>query len=178
MRERVEKAERWLERFDIERERAQELKRRPRKSELARIDGEEARAVRALDELEAQVRQLPVPSGAARQELAVAERVLAERRELAITAARISPPAYIKNELGERPSEPTKRKAWDWGVEEIETYRQRYGVKDPKRALGRERDRERQREALRRIREAKRALGLGPHAVRERGLGRSLGIGR
>ena len=178
MRERVEKAERRLERFDTERERAQELKRRPRKSELVRIDGEEARAVRALDELEAQVRTLPVPSGAARQELAVAARVLAERRELAITAARLSPPRYIKNELGDRPRDLRKRNAWDWGVEEIETYRQRHGVKDPNRALGRERDRERQREALRRIREAQRTLGLGPHAARERGLGRSLGIGR
>ena len=69
MRERVEKAERWLERSDVERERAQELKRCPRKHELERIDGDEARAVRALDELEAQVRQLPVPSGIARQEL-------------------------------------------------------------------------------------------------------------
>ena len=178
MRERVEKAEHWLERFDTARERAQELKRRPRKSELSRIDGEEARAVRVLDELEAQVRQLPNPSGTARQELAVAERVLAERRELAITAARISPPTYVKNELGERPRDPRKRNAWDWGLEEIETYRQRHGVKDPKRALGRERDRERQRDALRRIRETQRTLGLGPHAVRERGLGRSLGIGR
>jgi len=178
MRERVEKAERWLERFDVERERAQELKRRPRKRELGRIDGDEARAVRTLDELEAQVRQLPVPSGTARQELAVAERVLAERRELAITAARLSPPRYIKNELGDRPREPRKRDAWNWGVEEIETYRQRYGVKDPNQALGRKRDRERERETLRRIHEAQRALGRGPHASRERDLGRSLGIGR
>jgi hypothetical protein len=118
-----------------------------------------------------------VPSGTARQELAVAERVLAERRELAITAARVSPPAYIKNELGDRPCELRKRNAWDRGVEEIETYRQRYGVKDPNRALGRERDRKRQRETLRRIHEAQRALGRGPHASRERDLGRSLGIG-
>ena len=83
------------------------------------------------------MRQLPVPSGTPLQELAVADRVLAERRELAITAACISPPAYIRNDLGERPSDPTKRRAWDHGVTEIETYRQRYGVKDPNRALGR-----------------------------------------
>ncbi len=178
LRERVETAEGRVERYDYERERAVELKRRPRKSELARIDRDEAVAVRRLDELEAEARRFPVPSGTARQELAVADRVLAERRELAITAARISPPIYVKNELGDRPREPRKRDAWDWGVEEIETYRQRYGVKDPNRALGRKRDREQQREALRRIREAKRTLGLGPHAARERGLGRSLGLGR
>lgn len=124
------------------------------------------------------MRQLPVPSGTARQELAVAERVLAERRELAVTAARLSPPRYIKNELGDRPRDSPKRQAWDWGVEEIEAYRRRYGVKDPNRALGRERDPERQRETLRRIHAAQRALGRGPHAARERGLGRSLGIGR
>lgn len=71
-------------------------------------------------------------------------------RELAIAAAHIAPPPYVKWELGERSGDPTKRKAWDRGVEEIETYRQRHGVNDPNRALGRERE----RETLRRIQEA------------------------
>jgi hypothetical protein len=106
----------------------------------------------------------------------------AERRELAITAARIAPPPRIRKELGERPSEPAKRRAWDRGVAEIESYRQRHGIKDPHRALGRERqsarERERQQEALRRIREMQRVLGLGRYRSRQRKLGRSLGIGR
>ncbi|HKB50390.1 MAG TPA: hypothetical protein VKC63_03050 [Solirubrobacterales bacterium] len=178
MRERIERAERQVERYDGQRERAQELRRRFRKDELARIDRDEARSQERLAGLEAEARGLPVPSGSSRRELAVADRVLAERRELAITAARISPPAYIASELGKRPSDPTKRKAWDRGVEAIETYRQRHGIKDPHKALGRERDRERQRETLRRVHEAQRALGLGPHAAREGAQGRSLGIGR
>ncbi len=178
LRERIERAERQIERYDAQRERAQELKRRFRKDELARIDRDEARSLQQLSGLEAEARGLPVPSGSSRRELAVADRVLAERRELAVTAARISPPAYIASELGMRPSNPTMRRAWDRGVEAIETYRQRHGIKDPHKAFGRERNRERQRETLRRIHEAQRALGLGPHAAREHALGRSRGIGR
>jgi hypothetical protein len=60
--------------------------RRFRKAELARIDRDEARALKRLDGLEAEARAFPVPSGSARRELAVADRVLAERRELAIAA--------------------------------------------------------------------------------------------
>ena len=64
--------------------------------------------------------------------------VLAERRQLAITAARITPPAYITKELGERPSDPAKREAWDRGVAQIEGYRQENGITDPSQAFGSE----------------------------------------
>jgi hypothetical protein len=98
----------------------------------------------------------------ASRELAVADQVLAQRRELAIIAARISPPAYIKAELGERPSDSAKRKAWGCGVSQIERYRQAHGVTDPSRALGRDAkrgaERARQQAMRRRIREAQRAL--------------------
>ena len=67
--------------------------------------------------------------------------MLAQRRQLAITAARVSPPPYISKELRERPSDPAKRKAWDRGVEGIERYRQQHGVKDLGRAFGREAER-------------------------------------
>ncbi len=116
--------------------RAQELKRSFRKDELARIDRDEARSQERLTGLEAEARELPVPSGSARRELAVADRVLAERRKLAVTAARISPPPYITKELGERPADPNKRWHWDRGVADIEHYRQRNGVKDRSRAFG------------------------------------------
>lgn len=46
------------------------------------------------------------------------------------------PTPYIKQELGARPVDRAKQKAWDRGVEAIETYRQRYGVKDPTERLG------------------------------------------
>jgi len=53
---------------------------------------------------------------AARRERQVARQVLAERAEPAILAARLSPPSCIVAELGERPSDPVKAKAWDKGV--------------------------------------------------------------
>lgn len=123
---------------------------------------------------------MPVVGDAARRELAVADQVLAQRRELTLVAARISPPAYAKAELGERPIDPAKRKTWDRGVSQIERYRQEHGVTDPNRALGREAkrgaERARQEATWRRIREAQRALGLGQHAARARQLGRGLSI--
>lgn len=54
---------------------------------------------------EDQFAEMPNPGDAARRELAVVDRVLAERRQLAITAAGIAPPSYITNALGEGPSE-------------------------------------------------------------------------
>jgi hypothetical protein len=118
----------------------------------------------------------------ATRENAVAGQVLAERRELAVMAASIAPPAYITKELGERPSDPAKRQAWDRGVAQIERYRQEYCVRDPNKAFGRDGKREAERApqeaARRRLQEAQRALGLGQHAARARQLARGLGIGR
>lgn len=135
-----------------------------------------------IAELETELREMPVPSDTARREFAAADRVLAERRELAITAARISPPDYIRSELGVRPSDPAKQKAWDRGVAQIEGYRQRNGIKDPSRAFGRESkrgaERARQEQALRRLQRVQRDLGLGQSAHRVRALGRSMSIGR
>ena len=180
--ERIERVEGRIEGFDRQRERAQELKRPFRKDELARIDRDEGRTHQQLGELRAELRELPVPSGSARRELTVAERVLAERRELAITAARISPPPYIKAELGERPSDPTKRGAWDRGVGEIETYPQRHGVKDRSRAFGgeatRDTDRTRQEQARQQLLQTQRLLGLRQHREKTRALRRGLGLFR
>lgn len=77
-----------------------------------------------------------------------------------------SPPTYIQAELGERPRDPVKRKAWDRGVAQIEGYRQQHGVIDPNRALGREVKRgaghARQQAARRRLLEHQRVLGSRP----------------
>jgi conjugative relaxase-like TrwC/TraI family protein len=182
LRERIERAERQIERYDTQRDRAQELKRRFRKDALARIDRDEAKSQERLAGLEAEARGLPVPSGSSRRELAVADRVLAERRELAITAARLSPSTYIAKELGERPADPNKRRHWDRGVADIEQYRQRYGVKDRSRAFGpeskRSAERARQEQARRRLMETQRVLGLGQRKAKERALRRGLGLFR
>ena len=128
------------------------------------------------------MREMPGAGDAARREFAVVDQVLAERRQLAITAARLSPPTYIMKELGERPTDPAKRKAWDRGVAGIESYRQEHGIKDTSKAFGREAkqgaERARQQAATRRLQEIQRALGLGRHAARARQLGRGLSIGR
>jgi hypothetical protein len=105
---------------------------------LNRIVAAETARMRVQRQGQPKASELTVPSGSARRELAVADRVLAERRELAITAARIAPAAYITKELGERPSDPAKRQAWDRGVAQIERYRQEHGVRDPNKAFGRE----------------------------------------
>lgn len=49
--------------------------------------------------------------------------------------------------LGQRPSDPTKQKVWDRAIADIESFRLRNGVNDPKRALGREVERSVQRSA-------------------------------
>lgn len=131
---------------------------------------------------EAELTQTPEVGDSGRRELAVAEGVLAERSEMAILAARLDPPAYVRNELGERPSDPAKQKTWDRGVAQIEGYRQKHGVKEPNKPFGRESkrgaERARQEAALRRLQQTQKALGLGQHAARARTLGRGMGIGR
>jgi conjugative relaxase-like TrwC/TraI family protein len=181
----IERVGEDFDRAEMRREAAEAMPfrlRQLRRQELAGAEQMEARADAALQRLQAELAQIPPPGDAARREFAVADQVLAQRRELTIIAARISPPAYIKNELGERPSDPAKRKAWDRGVSQIERYRQEHGVTDPNRALGQEAkrgaERARQQAAWRRIREMQRALGLGQHATRARQLGRGLGLGR
>jgi conjugative relaxase-like TrwC/TraI family protein len=118
----------------------------------------------------------------ARAELASVEKVLGQRRDMAVAAARVDPPRYITSELGERPGDPAKSKAWDRGVTQIERYRQAHGIKDKQRALGPEpkrgAERARREQALRRLRRAQRSLGRDKQAARTQHVGRSLGIGR
>ncbi len=182
LRARIERGYEGLEGYEARREAAEALPRRERKDELRRIDSMESASRRQLSRLEAEMQETPAPGDAARREFPVADRVLAERRQLAITAARLSPPTYITKELGERPSDPAKRKAWDRGVAGIERYRQEHGIKDPSKAFGREAkrgaERARQQAATRRLQEIQRVLGLGQHAARARQLGRGLSIGR
>ena len=179
---RIERGYENLGGYQESREAAEALPRRERREELARIESMERHSRRQLERLEDKLRAMPDPGDAARREFAVADQVLAERRQLAIAAAQIAPPAYIRAELGERPTDPAKRQAWDRGVVQIESYRQEHGVKDPSRALGREArkaaERACQREVQRRLLEAERALGLGQFAARARALGRSMSIER
>ena len=178
LQKRIERVTEFLDGMDAQRERAKGLPRKLRRFERQRIDRTEARSEEQLAQLEAKLRRMPPVEHRARRELVLAEQVLDERLRLALLATRLVPPPYITKELGERPSDPAKRKAWDRGVVEIETYRQRHGVKDPNRALGRKGEQAAQRAALRRLQETQELLGRGRHASRARDLGRGMGIGR
>jgi conjugative relaxase-like TrwC/TraI family protein len=179
LQKRVERLAEFLAGMDAQRKQARELPRKMRRSELERIDRTEASTQRSLARMEAELRQIPPIDHAARREQALTEQVLGERLQAAVLAARLAPPIYITRELGERPLDRTKQRAWDRGVTEIESYRQRHGVKDQDRALGREHAREiEQRAVLRRIHEAQRPLGLGRFASQERNLGKGIGMGR
>jgi conjugative relaxase-like TrwC/TraI family protein len=126
--------------------------------------------------------QLPEVGHEARAKVAVAEHLLAERERAAATAARLSPPDYIKRELGERPSDPTKARAWDKAVRGIEGYRTRNGVRDRGSALGpkpkepakaHEHDR-----AQRQLERSQRQLHLHQQRARQHHQDLHLGIGR
>ena len=120
--------------------------------------------------------QLPEVGHEARAKAAVAEHLLAERVRAAATAARISPPDYIKAELGERPGDPTKARARDKAVRGIEGYRTRNGVRDRDNALGpkpknRAKEAE-QRRVRERLQRAQRELKLKHRTLeRAKGLG-------
>ena len=119
---------------------------------------------------------------AARQELGAVESVLSKRAQLAVTAAHLAPPPYITKELGERPSDPTKRKSWEQGVRQIEGYRQEHGVKDRDRAFGAKprepAERAARDRAQRQLQRLQRDLGGGKQLGRSQDSGRSLGMGR
>ncbi|HET9592598.1 MAG TPA: MobF family relaxase [Solirubrobacterales bacterium] len=140
----------------------------------------EEAALERIEAARAEREQLPAIGHDARAKAAVAEHVLSERERAAATAARLSPPAYIKSELGERPSDPTKAAAWDRAVRGIESYRVRNGVVDKHNALGaKPKDRAaqaRQRQARERLQRTQRQLGLKKRRVAERSM--RLGIGR
>lgn len=93
----------------------------------------------ALDEARAApLRRLPTAELIPRSDEPLVEAELAERRHLAIAAARVSPPTYIREALGARPEQVSERVRWERGVAEIERYRQAHGITDTREALGRE----------------------------------------
>jgi conjugative relaxase-like TrwC/TraI family protein len=97
-------------------------------AQLAAVD--EARA--------APLRQLPTSELVGRADEPLVEAELAERRRLAIAAARVSPPPYVREAIGPRPEQPPERARWERGLSAIERYRQAHGITDSQRALGAE----------------------------------------
>jgi conjugative relaxase-like TrwC/TraI family protein len=134
----LELAEKRYENAVKNREAAEGLGRRERKRELPAALEREANAREEL-RIREQARDRHGPPGdEARHERQIARQVLAERAEPAILAVRLSPPEYVLKELGERPGNPVKAKAWDSGVRSVETYRHEHGITGTRSALGRE----------------------------------------
>jgi conjugative relaxase-like TrwC/TraI family protein len=117
-----------------------------------------------LAQREAQRDELPRVTHEARAEEAAIHHILDRRDDLALAAARLSPPDHIVAELGERPAEGPGRVVWDRAVRQVEGYRQRNAVRDRETALGSEPrgpvDRDERRRAQEAIRRAQREIGI------------------
>jgi conjugative relaxase-like TrwC/TraI family protein len=138
------------------REAAEGLGWRERRQVLPGAQKHEQMIGERLREEAAKLERLAPPSTEVRREHEISGELLARREEQMRLAVRISPPAYVVRELGERPIDPVKAKAWDEGVRGIEGYRNEYGITDTGSALGREpeggrnsRARDRARDAIR-----------------------------
>jgi hypothetical protein len=177
----TERCREGYERAVAEREAAEGLPWRERREELPVAQAREQGLAESLSKSTEKLQSMEPPTDSARREQAIAERLLTERTEQALAAARIKPPSYVKKELGERPSDPTKAKAWDRGVRGIEGYRRKYGVTDKNSALGKKAKGASQRaaraRAQRRVQEAQRRLGRVQQLGRSRDTGRGFGIG-
>ena len=157
----------------------------------ARHQEDYARQVQAVEERRGQVEQASANREAVeagrevRREREIAAQLLDARSAQALTAARIEPPSYIVKELGERPADPIKARAWDQGVKGVERYRLEHGVRDKDSAFGREPQddlaRVTREAAQRRLADIQRRLNLEHQLTRTRQLTRSierdLGIG-
>jgi len=177
LQEKIDLSQRRLDNSIIHREAVAEAPRRERKREMPHAIEREANCREHLELLLAEARRMEPLHKVARAELVTTNQILTERRELAITAVRISPPPYITKELGERPSDLEMRKAWERGVEAIEAYRQEHGVTDRGRALGAEPSRGVEGErAQRLLREVQLNLGREVRLERSKELGRGMEI--
>ena len=141
--EQIERAEARLTELAVEHERLTQVPRRERRADrrereamadrtasLIRQGQQEAHRTRGL------LAELPPISYRARAEAAVIDHVLAERQRVQITALALSPPPYIQNELGPRPSDPAGRRSWERATSAIEGYRKQHGFEDRDTAIG------------------------------------------
>jgi len=185
-REAVQSRMEQYERAVANREAVEALGWRERRQKLPYGRESEELLCDRLDENVTKLERMEPPGSALRRERAIADQLLAEREEQMLTAVRLSPPSYVVKELGERPSDPAKGKAWDRGVKEIESYRQEHGVTDKRHAFGREPQSVSQRAlreaAQRRLRETQLRLGrerqLAQERKRVRSIERGFSIGR
>jgi conjugative relaxase-like TrwC/TraI family protein len=182
----VEERRAQVERATADRKAVEALGWRERRQKLPYATESERLFSERLAEERAKLAQMEPPGTEVRREREIAAQLLDARSAQALTAARIEPPFYIVKELGERPADPTRARAWDQGVHGIERYRLGYGVKDTRSVLGPEPQetpaRVARQEAQRRLAKTQRQLGLEQQLTRTRQRTRSIergfGIGR
>lgn len=58
------------------------------------------------------------------------------REQQQAIAAEVAMPQYLVNAVGERPMKPSERAAWHEAVKAVESYRDRWGVRDSEHAVG------------------------------------------
>jgi hypothetical protein len=179
--EQAEVAVSAFERARSQREAVEGMGRRDRKRELPFAQSQEEmyrhNAERALEKMQT----VEPPTNAARRAHNIACGELTERDARELLAIRLSTPAYVSRELGERPSDPRLARAWDRGVTAIQGYRREREITDTTSALG-ERpkagiDRAAQETAQRRVREVQRRLGLQRQLERMESVEIDLGLG-
>jgi len=134
--EHVAERQREHARAVAQREATEALGWRERRRVLPGAERIEGLLADRLREETARLDRLAPPGSEARREREVVGEALAKREARMVLAARISPPAYVVAELGERPSDPARAMAWDRGVLGIETYRSEHGITDRSSALG------------------------------------------
>jgi conjugative relaxase-like TrwC/TraI family protein len=168
---RLDSAEELRERFARQPERLGEeppvwarSDRAAHREEMAKIAERQDRAQRQLAEVQAEIADAARVEFSARAELAVTDHLIEERIGARLAAVRMDTPEYLTRELGERPTDPAKRWAWDRSVAQIERYRQEHGIRDRGTALGAEpRDpiaRVEHRQAMETLRRTQRQLRL------------------
>jgi hypothetical protein len=112
--------------------------------------------------------------GAARAERAVIDQAIKERLAVRMAAVNLDPPRYITAELGELPSDPGRRQAWESAARQIEGWRMEHRIGDQGSALGPRQetgaDRTSREFAERAVRRARRELGLEQVRARERAI--------
>jgi uncharacterized coiled-coil DUF342 family protein len=111
-----------------------------------------------------------------------------DHRDRVVERAIKAPPRYLTRVLGERPTHPAQREAWDQAVRSVETYRAKHHVHERHTTLGREPNGGTQhwdfKHAVERIADARHAIGhtRDTHAIAHHrdghGHGHGRGIGR
>jgi AAA domain len=179
----VEDRRAQVERASADREAIEAFGWRERRQKLPYATESEQLLTQRLAEERTKLAQMEPPGTEVRREREIAGRLLDARSAQALMAARIEPPSYIVQELGERPADPIKARSWDHGVQGVERYRLEHGVSDRGSAFGREPqdalERATREAGQRRLADIQRRLNLEHQLTRTRELrsiGRDLGI--